>query len=682
PDNLLWQRELVLGRLHLGDNLAVQGEEAGALVTYRAALGLAFRVARSTSDPTADRDLSICHERVGKVLLRQGHAEEATESLKAALTIAQRLEELSDDVKLQHDTVRCLDHLGDALREGGRWDEARSSYLAARKKRLNLVTRETSVAVQRDVFVSFVDVGFVHELKDDLDGALTEYELALMVAQNLTQQYPENSALRRDVAVAHERVGEVRAQLGELEEAGAAHESALGIRLSLAALAPSDVRLAAEVAISQERLGEVFRRQDQLSAALQSHQAALTAREQLVREKPHDVHAQRDLMLSYQAVGNVLVASEELDLAFKARLDALAVAEQLARLEPEQAQWRHHAAECREGLEALQRTRDELAGSAIRRIEKRMAKRIKSFDLMAALALLRHLGYGPEDIIMRSNTSWASQSSVIHKVEFFLRPIRHVVLTMNIGLLSPFSPLPSYFRKIIDHAPIDEDSFTDFLHFFDHGVLQRYLESIYPEKDPALYANWPGTKHDYLQLMGLRSRDTLYLLFQSVFPELGITVERAPINRNLLADVAVIGVSSLGGRATLGGRTAVPVGGFKVMLYAEQDLTFTGQSWASEVQRRLEEDIFPLLHSVGLDLMVRLVIQTQRGWARLAAQDAVSQLGFDRIRSDVERPRDVMIFCGMVQRRSKPVRSVLPQARDPEHVEVPKMVDLRVLLGT
>ena len=30
-----------------------------------------------------------------------------------------------------------------------------------------------------------------------------------------------------------------------------------------------------------------------------------------------------------------------------------------------------------------------------------------------------------------------------------------MVLTLNIGLLSPFSPLPSYFRKIIDHPGIN-----------------------------------------------------------------------------------------------------------------------------------------------------------------------------------------------------------------------------------
>src|SRR5208282_6583672 len=92
-----------------------------------------------------------------------------------------------------------------------------------------------------------------------------------------------------------------------------------------------------------------------------------------------------------------------------------------------------------------------------------------------------------EEILFESATRDVSQPAPCHKIEFRTEPIRQAVLTLNLGLLGTQSPLPSYFKRILEDANVDEQSFLDFLRFFDHKLLENYLRSIYPERDPAVF---------------------------------------------------------------------------------------------------------------------------------------------------------------------------------------------------
>jgi hypothetical protein len=279
--------------------------------------------------------------------------------------------------------------------------------------------------------------------------------------------------------------------------------------------------------------------------------------------------------------------------------------------------------------------------------EARVAREAHEFDLVPLLDLLLHMGYRPEEFVFQSHFTHVSQPGLVHSVEFRGEPIRQVVITVNLGLLDPKGPLPSYFTKLLEHGNIDEQAFLRFLHFFDHFVIRNFLKSVYPESDPAIHKDWEGTKRHYLSLLGLRSTSTLHAIFQGIFPELGVFVGRGSIGRDLTVECLRLGSGVLG-RTSLGARSTVPVTAAEVTLYCEEEYTEQGRPWADEIQRRLASTIFPILRDAGLDLMLTLVIWSQRGWAQLKPG---SYLGFDRIRGGEARRRVVVIHRGQIPRK-------------------------------
>jgi hypothetical protein len=271
------------------------------------------------------------------------------------------------------------------------------------------------------------------------------------------------------------------------------------------------------------------------------------------------------------------------------------------------------------------------------------ARRIAEFDVAALLDLLAHHGCRREHLILKSHSTETSQATLLHHLEPRPEPFR-AALTLNLGLLGPQTPLPSYFFQLLGSDDVDEESLIAFLGFFDHLLVGAFLASIYPENDPTVYRSFEVTKRHYLSLLGLRSTSALHWLFQSIFPELGTTVVPATLARRVKVEPARIGKTALGDGSTLGGTTMVPVPGFEITLFCDEEYTSTDNPWADEGKRRLEDVLFPVLRDLDLDLKVSLVIRSRRAWARLGRG---SYLGFDRLRGGVERNRVVVIFKGV-----------------------------------
>lgn len=276
-------------------------------------------------------------------------------------------------------------------------------------------------------------------------------------------------------------------------------------------------------------------------------------------------------------------------------------------------------------------------------VERKIAKRIHDFDLISLLQLLQFIGYQPEEIHFKSHLSTSSQPSLIHGIEFQDEPARRVLITLNLGLLSAQSPLPSYFLKKLDAGYINTASFADFIGYFDHFLIKYYLENIYPETNNNLFPDWEGTKGRYLQMLDLRSCSTLHWLLQLVFPELWIKVEKVALNRRMSTAHLRLGETVLGTDAIFGKKTVVPVRGRRLTLSSEFETTDPGEPWPREVKQRLNDLVFPILRTVGMDVEVVLVIRTQKTWAKLHSE---SYLGYDKIRGGKEHYRRISIFAG------------------------------------
>ena len=284
--------------------------------------------------------------------------------------------------------------------------------------------------------------------------------------------------------------------------------------------------------------------------------------------------------------------------------------------------------------------------SPVEDFERKILKKIHEFDLFSLLKLLMYHGYLLEEIHFRSHMSTCSQSGLIQGIEFLYQPERQVVITINMGLLSAQSALPSYFQKNVDTKDIDSISFGDFIGYFDHFLIRDYIFNIYPEKNIKYFSDWEITKRQYLQIMDLKSSSTLFWVFQLVFPELKIQVEKMVMERGLKALALIMGKTILGSDAVFGKKTDATVYGMHITLISDEEFTDNGIPWPKEIKNRLDDQVFPILRSAEADVEIILVIRSQKRWMKLESE---SYLGYDKMKGGKAQARRIRIFQGQLR---------------------------------
>jgi len=287
-------------------------------------------------------------------------------------------------------------------------------------------------------------------------------------------------------------------------------------------------------------------------------------------------------------------------------------------------------------------------------LKAKIAKKIHEFDPVSLLHLLESLGYRLEEILFKSYASISSQPSLIQGIEFQQEPIRQVIISVNLGLLSAQSTLPSYFLKNMDRGLIDNLTFIDFISYFDHVLILNYLGNLYPEINTKLFADWELTKRRYLLMLDFKSCSTLHWLFQLVFPELVIKVEKAMVPRVIQTTSIRLGETTLGNDAVFGSAKKASVYGLRITLLSEGESTDSGDPWPREIRNRLDCEIFPLLRSIGIDLEIALVIRSQKSWIKLHAE---SYLGYDKIQGGQVSYRRIRIFQGELREGVSGIRN-------------------------
>ena len=284
--------------------------------------------------------------------------------------------------------------------------------------------------------------------------------------------------------------------------------------------------------------------------------------------------------------------------------------------------------------------------SSIKDLETKISKKIYEFDLISLLELLIHHGFLWEEIHFKGYMSTCSQSSLIQGIEFLYEPDHQVVITINMGLLSAQSTLPSYFQKNVDAKDIDSIAFSDFIGYFDHFLIRNYIFNIYPEKNTKYFSDWEITKRQYLQMMDLKSCSTLFWIFQLVFPELKVQVKKMMMERGLKASALIMGKTILGSDAVFGKKTEASVYGVHITLFSNEEFTDTQIPWPKEIKSRLNDQVFPILRSAEVNVEITLVIRSQKRWMKLESE---SYLGYDKMKGGKAQARRIRIFQGQLR---------------------------------
>ncbi|WP_225411741.1 type VI secretion system baseplate subunit TssG [Stigmatella hybrida] len=274
-------------------------------------------------------------------------------------------------------------------------------------------------------------------------------------------------------------------------------------------------------------------------------------------------------------------------------------------------------------------------------VEARIRERIRSFDIPALLEVLRASGYGGAEIEYRSHRTTLHQAHLVHDIQFHRQPRPRIIITVNVGLLSAQSPLPSFLMRTMDQ--LDHERLERFVGFFDHRLLQDCFAGLHPEREGALLPGWPETARDRLRLLRPTCPSTLHWLFSKSFPEAELSVRRETRKQRLPARAMRLGASALGEGDTMGGFASVATGGMEVRVHCNEPLSSSGVPWAVEARRRFESEVLPLLSDKMLMLTVILVLRDQEGFLRIERD---SHLGYDPLKGVPAQAQHVLLFSG------------------------------------
>lgn len=272
-------------------------------------------------------------------------------------------------------------------------------------------------------------------------------------------------------------------------------------------------------------------------------------------------------------------------------------------------------------------------------LEALISSRIREFQVCALLDLLESIGYAPEDVEFRGHRARGPQPTLIHTITFPARvePERaggKVVVSVNLGLLSCRSPLPTYFQRFFNDID-SHDAVLELLHTLDRSLLQTRLARERPER---AIADWPQTQRDFLRVFGLDAPIGLSWLFRTVFPELGVVVRRITNDYAIPFVGAMLGVSELGA-CSFGDRTNIGVHDMEVTLICEDAEYADATPWIAEGNRRLRTVVFPLLDEICMMLTVVFVLMDRGTSAHVSPR---SYAGYDPMWPDeaIGRPPD------------------------------------------
>ena len=278
-------------------------------------------------------------------------------------------------------------------------------------------------------------------------------------------------------------------------------------------------------------------------------------------------------------------------------------------------------------------------------MEAKIKENIRSFDIRALLAVLKHLGYKNTEITFQSNMSSVSAEGLIDSIKFNRGAIRSVEITVNWGLLTVHTPLPTYFFKLIEESYGDVVSFTDFVNFFDHYLFRNFVDALYPEHAEFKGLNWNKIKKSFLSLMDLKSEATLHWLFDLIYPELDVNVTRSFFSSNVLNDGIRLGHYNIGESYCLGQKQKLKTKSFQIILYSDSFRSPCHKAWMEVAKERFNKAITPILGNMNLYLEIFLVV---RGQHSVASLDTGSYLGYDRITGGEFDDKRFPIFSGKV----------------------------------
>jgi tetratricopeptide (TPR) repeat protein len=366
PGSAVWQRDLSLSRIKLGELLLEQGKLPEALNNFRAAHET-FEFLRKAQPDNMGWPLCVglANRRIGDVLLQQGDLDAALEHYRADYEpIARLANAVSRNAGYQKELVVAQGKIGNALLAQGKLSEALAAYRTLLEISERLAQAEPGDADwQFNISVSHDKIGTVLRKQGNLPAALESFRALLAIAEGLATADPKNLGRQYGLGNSHERVGDVLMEQGAFDTAFEHYRTNDVILLRLVKADPQNAGWQRDLGVSHEKLGEALMEQGKLQAALESFRAALAVAGALAKTDPANAGWQRDLSTVHIKIGGVLRAQRNLPEALESFRASLAIIERLAKAEPQNAGWQRDLSVSQEAIGAVLAEQGILAGA-------------------------------------------------------------------------------------------------------------------------------------------------------------------------------------------------------------------------------------------------------------------------------------------------------------------------------
>jgi len=242
------------------------------------------------------------------------------------------------NAKWQQDLCSSLEKIGDVLIAQGNVPLAREKYQEALNIRQSLID-----ALQLDLSLSYVDMGYIESVQGDSDQALEYSNRALAIIESLLKRQPGDPSLMRHKSNFLGQIGHELAVRGDLEKALKVFRQSLEITRTLAG-PDSNANWQRDYSISLERVGDVLAAQGKWADALENYQASHSIRLKLQSRDPNNSMWQSDLFWTYQDIGDVKLGQNKVEEALENYDAAFTIAKRLTQTDATNNEWQSNLA--------------------------------------------------------------------------------------------------------------------------------------------------------------------------------------------------------------------------------------------------------------------------------------------------------------------------------------------------
>jgi non-specific serine/threonine protein kinase/serine/threonine-protein kinase len=263
PTDPAARRSVAIYDIKIADDLAKQGDRAGALTNYWSAMEIYKAISAGSLSTIYTREINLVYTRIGDTQLMEGDSRGALKSYRAAMDLAENLASADPQNALaREDLATGYAMLGKASGDSGNTKDG----LAFLQKGIAIIEKEVAHDPQhsdkrRILSLLYVWHGQLLAHTGNLDKALAEYRKTTAILEAITSAEPTDVDARITLAATNAKIGDLLAARGESPAATELYQKVIPVVEPFALSTPPNPQAQYTLADTYSGLGSVWEKQ-------------------------------------------------------------------------------------------------------------------------------------------------------------------------------------------------------------------------------------------------------------------------------------------------------------------------------------------------------------------------------------------------------------------------------------